>query len=229
MKKIVIFFAVLSGLLLTASCYVRIDESKIIEKGYDGTRSMRTDSLPAFKGIQLNGSMDVLYHPTKGAPRAEVWAPDPMLPRMKCEVDDAGILQIYLEDTGFSVFQGELFVEVYGGELESAHVKGSGDMEIECLTGDLLQASVAGSGDLRVMKLSGNRVDASLAGSGDMSLFGIACQDLSVRVAGSGDVTVKGKAAKASLAVSGSGDIHAGQLSCENVSQSVSGSGDIER
>jgi hypothetical protein len=176
----------------------------------DGSGRIATETreLPAFQGVALAGSMDLVVRqgPTQAV---EVQADDNLLPYLETEVSGSGPdarLQVRWK-RGASIYNGRTVrVNVTVPVLTSLAASGSGDLLVEAFETPSLSIRISGSSDARLRQLTTG--------------------DLQVSISGSGDVVGAGKATRLKIGVSGSGDVQLRDLKAEDVSISIAGSGD---
>lgn len=165
----------------------------------------KTVAVPAFHGIELEGSVDVVIR--KGAvQQVEVEGQKEVVDLLTTGVDD-GIWNIeasncFSTDRPFTVF-------ITIPEVDHIAVAGSGDVKAD---------SVFGAGETLLR----------IAGSGNIHASGLNEKRLIVHIQGSGDVEISGTAANFDAQVQGSGNIVASPLSAAEAEVVIQGSGDAE-
>lgn len=165
----------------------------------------KTIAVPAFHGIELEGSMDVVIR--KGAvQQVELEGQKEVVDLITAKVDD-GVWHIeaskcFATDRPFTVF-------ITIPEVDHLAIAGSGDVQADSVFG-------AGETLLRV------------AGSGGMRASGLNEKRLIVHIQGSGDVELGGTTTNFDAQVQGSGNIMAGSLSVAQAEVVIQGSGNAE-
>ena len=161
--------------------------------------------VPAFHGIELEGSVDVVVR--KGAvQQVELEGQKEVVDLITAEVDDGvwhiGSSKCYSTDRPFAVF-------ITIPEVDHIAVAGSGDVQAD---------SVFGAGETLLR----------IAGSGGIRASGLSEKRLIVHIDGSGDVEVGGTTTNFDAQVQGSGNIVGGALSAAEAEVVIQGSGDAE-
>ncbi len=192
-----------------------------------GRMATETRSLPAFQGVALSGSMDLVVR-QGGTQVVEVQVDDNLLPYLETEVTGSGAdarLQVRWK-RGMSIYNSSTArVSVTVPRLTSLSASGSGDMTVEPFETPALAIRVSGSSDTRLQKLTTADLQISISGSGDVDGAGSATR-LKIDVAGSGDVKLremKSDEVKISIAGSGDASVHAEK----SLEVRIAGSGDV--
>jgi hypothetical protein len=178
-------------------------------------------AVPAFHGIHVEGSMDVVVTPANGQ-QVQVEAQENLVDLVTTEVRN-GIWTISVRE-GYRTSQ-PFVVHISAPLLDEVSSMGSGDVKgLGPFTAERVRLSVQGSGDLD-MAFTATAVDVVVQGSGDVALAGT-CSELSATVQGSGDIDAKDlKAEHARATSSGSGDITV--FATKRLKAVVAGSGDV--
>lgn len=181
----------------------------------------RTLNVPAFHGIDVQGSIDVVLTqaPTLSV---EVEAQANLVDLVTMEVSK-GTWTI-TTSKGYSTDK-PFIVHISSPLIDQVEVHGSGDVKSEStFTTDNVRLGIEGSGDI-VLGFSAKTVTADIQGSGDIKLSG-AAQTLTASVEGSGDINAKNMTVEtATVSTAGSGDITVNATG--SLSASIEGSGDI--
>jgi len=178
-------------------------------------------SVPAFRGIELQASVDLEFR--VGSPqRVEIVADDNILPFITTTVSD-GSLRIGTGKQSFST-RTPLRAVVVAPDLGALAIRGSGDAVIDGIANRSFAVSIEGSGDVRVTGKSAS-VAVSIKGSGDVTAKHLIGDSVAVAVSGSGDVCVHAtQSVTATVNGSGAITIHGKPKS---VHRKVNGSGEI--
>lgn len=192
-----------------------------------GRTATEVRTLPAFQGVALSGSMDLLVR--QGATQVvELQVDDKLLPFLETEVVGNGAnARLHLRwKRGLSIHNLHTArVNVTVPQLTSLSASGSGDMTLEPFETPALTIRISGSSDARLQKLRTADLQISISGSGDVVGAGSATR-LRVDVAGSGDVNLRELPAdEVSVSIAGSGDasVHANKA----LQVRIAGSGDV--
>jgi Putative auto-transporter adhesin, head GIN domain len=192
-----------------------------------GRVATETRTLPAFQGVALSGSMDLIVR-QGGTQAVQVQADDNLMPYLETEVTGSGAdakLQVRWK-RGVSIYNSSATrISVTVPKLTSLAASGSGDMTVEPFETPSLVVSVSGSSDTRLQKLVTAELQISISGSGDVDGAGSATR-LRIDVAGSGDVKLrdmKSDDVKISIAGSGDASVHADK----SLEVRIAGSGDV--
>jgi hypothetical protein len=192
-----------------------------------GTLATESRNLPAFQGVALAGSIDLVVR--QGATQAvQVEADDNLLPYLETEVSgsdaDARLQVRWKRGTSISS-RSQARVSVTVPLLTSLAASGSGDMVVEAFETPSLAIRIAGSSDARLRQLTTGELQVTISGSGDVAGAGTA-RKVRVSVSGSGDVQLREmKAEEVSIGIAGSGDVsvHADK----SLDVRIAGSGDV--
>jgi len=167
-----------------------------------GEPTTQERELESFKGITIQGSMDVVIQqgPTQSV---KVVAQENLLPLITTTVADnrltIGSKECYTTNKGVRFY-------VTVPDIQALRIEGSGSfMGERTITGESLVLEISGSGDIRLDVGVGN---------------------LRTAIDGSGDVQLKGRAASHAIEINGSGDINGVDLATERCSVEINGSGD---
>ncbi|MFM7507488.1 MAG: head GIN domain-containing protein [Rubrivivax sp.] len=184
-------------------------------------------NLPAFQGVALSGSMDLVVR--QAATQAvEVQADDNLLPLLETEVTGSGAdarLQVRWKRGASIHYSGKARVIVAVPVITSLAASGSGNLLVEPFETPRLAIGIAGSSDVRLRQLATAELQVSISGSGDVVGDGRATT-LKIAIAGSGDVQLRDlKADDVTIDIAGSGDasVHADK----SLRARIAGSGDV--
>jgi hypothetical protein len=192
-----------------------------------GNPATEQRTLPAFEGVALSGSMDLLVR-QGSTQRVEVQVDDNLLPYLETEVVGSGAdarLQVRWKRGTSIRTSASARVSVTVPRLSSLAASGSGDMTVEPFETPALSIRVSGSSDTRLQRLTAGELQISISGSGDVEGAGSATR-LKIGVAGSGDVKLREmKSDEVSISIAGSGDasVHADK----SLDVRIAGSGDV--
>jgi len=208
---------------LLAGCLIETGSScGFIGIGGSGTLKTESRSVPEFKRIGVNGSIDVTAK--VGTPAAvDVTADDNLVEYITTEVKD-GTLRIGTKPGSYRFSKG-VKVAITTPELEKVSIAGSSDVNVSGLAGPRFAADIAGSGDLHAAGRV-DKLDASIAGSGDLALVELESRDAKVHIAGSGDAHVHATETL-EVKIAGSGDVtYRGD---PKITRSIAGSGSVSK
>ncbi len=192
-----------------------------------GTVAAEQRTLPAFEGVALAGSMDLVVR-QGSTQRVEVEVDDNLLPYLETEVTGSGAdARLHVRwKRGTTIRNArQARVSVTVPRLNTLAASGSGDMTVEPFETPSLAIRVSGSSDTRLQRLTTAELQISISGSGDVEGAGAATR-LKIGVAGSGDVKLRDmKSDEVSISIPGSGDasVHADKL----LDVRIAGSGDV--
>ncbi|HZD87306.1 MAG TPA: head GIN domain-containing protein [Gaiellaceae bacterium] len=186
-----------------------------------GVAASQVRHLPAFDGVELAGSNDVLVR-IGGRQSVVVRADDNLLARVTTEVRGRSL--VIGNTRGSFTAKSPMSVEVTVPALAALTLAGSGNITVDGVDTQSLTVSLPGSGTLSG---SGNarRLEVTVGGSGTVQFTELVARNVRAVVSGSGSIFVT---ATASLdaSVTGTGSIlYAG--SPRNVTKSVTGTGAI--
>lgn len=181
----------------------------VLAEKVSGSGTLVTDkrALPAFRAIELNGSMDLVVR--QGAQEVLVTADHNLLELLETVVEDR-------RGTPTLVLRWKRSLSLYTRN----------PLGVAVTVPTLAGLAVRGSGDVRVAAFETPALNVSLSGSGDVRLESLSATDLVVAVSGSGDVAGAGRSARLTVSIAGSGDVRLADLKAENVKVSIAGSGD---
>jgi hypothetical protein len=182
--------------------------------------SLRT--VPAFRGIELEGSIDLEFR-TGPTQRVEIVADDNLLPYVTTTVKD-GSLKIGTASRSISTRTGMKAV-IVAPDLGALAIRGSGDAKVAGIAGKSFAVSVKGSGDVEVAGRA-DAVAVKLWGSGDVDVKNLVARSAAVELEGSGDVEVHATQVVA-INLDGSGEVDV-YGKPRSVVRKVNGSGSIE-
>lgn len=177
-----------------------------------------------FTKIMNFTSSDIEYIP--GSPRVEIIGSKEERDNIMLVSSD-NTLKIY---SNYDSFDDESTkIKVYGNNVESINLYGSGDAKIGDLTGRKLSLIVFGSGDIDVRSVKATILTLGVYGSGDMIVGRAeASTSAKVSVGGSGDIEVrKMNSGSVEANVMGSGDLDINLVKAKSLRAVVMGSGDI--
>jgi hypothetical protein len=192
-----------------------------------GTPATEQRTLPAFEGVTLAGSMDLVVR-QGDTQRVEVEVDDNLLPYLETEVSGSGAdARLHVRwKRGTSIRNArQARVSVTVPRLTSLAASGSGDMTVEPFETPALNIRISGSSDTRLQRLTTADLQISISGSGDVLGAGTATR-VKIGVAGSGDVKLaEMKAGEVAVSIAGSGDasVHADK----SLEVRIAGSGDV--
>lgn len=235
--------------LLASSCMIRINSNafpKVKIKG-SSVYTTKTVDIGNFNALNIYGHIDVKYE--SGDNRVEIYGPENIVDYIKV-VENNGTLNLSICDTVYCYGYNSLEIKVFGSNLNSVSLYGSGDLSCNDIdsgsekfkvmisgSGDIrlsgvkagdFDARISGSGDIGVKKLICNSLHTATAGSGDIRIERIRATYTEVSIVGSGDVRLSGSSDTAKYKIAGSGDIDASAFDVSKVSTSVAGSGSIK-
>ena len=222
------YISLLLALLLTSSVCATAANTKVVASGKIVSKEIK--GIAGFKEIQTNSSVSVIYHNAADT-RIVVNASDNVIPYIEV-VKKGSRLEVGLKK-GVNVrvknSRADLKVNVYGPEVSSFTVKGSGDIRIATdLKADRLALGVSGSGDIDAYNLSAGEVALGVTGSGDIEVRNVSGKKIALGVTGSGDIECKAVSGDVvALGVTGSGDVKVSSVATDELACGVSGSGDI--
>lgn len=204
MKRYLVFFALLSGLLVFSCTDDKCTCPQVSIEG-SGTTNTVTRTLPTFSSLALNAAGDVNI--TLGSTQSvSITVDDNVLEYVTTTVN-GGTLEIGV-DPIVRLSNYSLTVNITMTDLEAVVLNGSGTIagqyQFEL---DVLSLVLSGSGTITV------NVDTDV---------------LSSVLSGSGSINLSGTGTVHSTVVSGSGAVHAFDLASENCAAVLSGSGIIE-
>jgi Putative auto-transporter adhesin, head GIN domain len=188
----------------------------------EGNVQQKTLVVPAFHGISVEGSMDVVL--TQGATQSVVIEAQPNIAALVTTNLRGGVWIIETEK-GYSTDK-DFVVRITVPVIDVVEINGSGDVTCEGeFNVETMKLDIAGSGNISLM-FKAKKTRAEIAGSGDLKLSG-STNELTVSVAGSGDVNARGlRAGRAEVDVMGSGDVTL--YASESLDASIAGSGDVQ-
>jgi hypothetical protein len=211
--------ATLSVLLVVASLFASAQGWKQVDGKGEVVRKALT--VPAFHGIEVEGSMDVVITPAS-VQSVEVEGQENLVALVTTEVRNG--VWVIGTSSGYGTNK-PFVVHLRVPVIDVVEVNGSGDVKADgAFTAGAVQLAVNGSGDLDLAFTASN-VDVRVQGSGDVKVSG-SCTELRAAVVGSGDINARDlKAESVQASVSGSGDIvvHA----TKRLNAAISGSGDV--
>jgi len=169
-----------------------------------GSPATQTREVGPFKGITIEGSMEVVVR--QGTEQnVRIVAQENLLPLLTTTIAGdrlvIGSKECYVTQHGVKVF-------ITAPDLNGFRIDGSG--------------SFTSDGTIRSESLA-LRID----GSGDMTLD-LDVSALTTRIDGSGDVVLRGKAVGNVVQINGSGDVEADSLATERCTIEINGSGDCD-
>ena len=187
----------------------------------EGDVQKKTLTVPAFHGIAMEGSMDVVL--TQGPAQSVVVEAQANIAALVTTEVRNGIWIITTEKN-YSTDK-DFVVRITAPVIDVVKLDGSGDVTSSgTFTAEVMKLGIAGSGNI-TLAFNAERTEADIDGSGDMKLSGTTAT-LSVDLAGSGDVNAKGlRADKADVDIMGSGDVTL--FASESLDASIAGSGDV--
>lgn len=201
------------------------------EKRVVGSKNLITKEVKVkeFEHLQVKGSCDVIFTPTSGKQKLEIYGSDNLIDLMEVEVKGDELVVAYKKGYSISLEKGaKLEVRIWAPIVKSATLNGSGDLAFKnSIETDHLELRLNGSGDLDTDKVKCSDLKLSLNGSGDIEIPHVVANTVIASVNGSGDIELKGQCTESRLSVNGSGDLDAVSLKADRVDASVSGSGDI--
>jgi hypothetical protein len=187
------------GLLLHYGAFDRSSSSTLRGSGVASTQTRR---LPAFEGVELAGSNDVVVH--RGAKQSVVvYADSNLLSKVTTRVE--GRTLVIGNTPGSFETKSPMRVEVTTPSVTALSLSGSGVVFADGIEAAALTARLDGSGVLRASGSAG-RLDVALAGSGDAQLQQVVAKDVHAVVSGSGRILVTATGSLEGL-VPGSGAI----------------------
>jgi hypothetical protein len=147
-----------------------------------------------------------------------------LLPLLKTEVNDNGVLRIYFD--GSVNMQQEPKIEVTAPAFDALTLAGSGEIRVlNAVQADKLTVTLAGSGDVVVPSVQLSTLEGQITGSGSLQ-FGGTAQHFEAEILGSGDVLAQNlRVQTLDASIAGSGSVHCAVA--ERITGSIAGSGDI--
>ena len=192
MKNALILF---SFCAILASCNCVDGEGPVNSKSY---------SLEDIRGINVNGSMDVVLN--QGSPQSvKMTAQQNILEMIEITVND-GIA--YVESQKCYDTNKENVLEITIPRLEELSLQGSGDIE--------------GNGKFMVTEL-----EIELNGAGNIQMDVDAAM-VSADLSGAGNIVLSGESKELLVDLNGAGDVDASRLECEVAEADLNGAGDID-
>jgi hypothetical protein len=179
-------------------------------------------AVPAFRGIELEGSIDLEFRagPTR---RVEIVADDNLLPYVTTTVKD-GSLKIGTASRPMSTRTGMKAV-IVAPDLAALAIRGSGDAKVTGIASKSFALSVRGSGDVEIAGRT-DAVAVKVSGSGDVDVKDLVARSAAVDVEGSGDVEVHATQVVA-INIDGSGEVDV-YGKPKSVVRKINGAGTIE-
>jgi hypothetical protein len=184
-----------------------------------GIKASETRDVPAFTGLELHGSANVII--TVGKEQSvTVEVDDNLMEIITTEVKDNEL--VIGSEESYSTRIG-VNVTIQVPELKSVAVSGSGNATLKEANGQSLDVRVEGSGNAMA---SGDveNLTVSTSGSGNAKLSELTAKNVSARVSGSGNVRVHATETLEAT-VNGSGDVR--YIGSPQVTKKVSGSGSV--
>lgn len=196
----------------------------------------KTIGITDIESITTSSSVDVVYHPTAGAPYAEIYAPDNVVAYIQVEQEgrqlNVGIK--HPDGKGVSI-QGKCRYEVrvYAPEVTYFTSRSSGSILIQeaIQTEKPIQLWAKSSGDIKASSISCGTAELSSQSSGDILVESLRCTGGQLKASSSGDCNIHSLNSLGDMAVStgSSGDCKVDQMDCEgDLSISSSSSGDCK-
>ncbi len=183
-----------------------------------------TRSLEGFSEIELNGLLSADFRQIKSSEvnKVVVKAQENLIPLIKSTVED-GLLVLEISESIHT--ERDIEVEIYGVNLRSITMNGSGDFKNDSrLKIDKLYLENNGSGNLN-LNTNSQDVQVELNGSGDVNLEGNT-DYLECELNGSGDINgAECRAFQSEVLLNGSGDISV--FVKETLDVEINGSGDV--
>jgi len=187
----------------------------------EGEVQRRSIEIPAFRGIAVEGSIDVRL--TKAdIQEVTVEGQVNLIDKLNTEVRD-GLWHIGIDDCYRT--NKPFVVHITVPTVDRVIVQGSGEVQgNDPFNVEDLVVEVQGSGKVN-LNVNAGKVTAVVQGSGDIDLNG-SCTTVNGTVQGSGDLDLRElQATDAIMTVAGSGDVHVHATG--NLKATVQGSGDV--
>lgn len=180
-------------------------------------------SVSDFHAVNSSISADVTVR-TGEQPGVMVYAQQNLLPLLKTEVNNEGVLRIYFD--GSVSYDGDVRIEVTTRSIDALMLSGSGEIKmLTRLLAENANLKLSGSGDIIVPDAQVNTADVEISGSGSIRMGGSA-QTLRAGINGSGDILAENLRTETLDAdVTGSGSVHADVV--RSITGRIAGSGDV--
>ncbi|MCI5579972.1 MAG: DUF2807 domain-containing protein [Phocaeicola plebeius] len=193
-------------------------------------------SLTDIEAITTSSSVDVVYHPSAGAPYAEIYAPDNVVPYIQVEQKGHQLnVGIQHPDGNRLSIEGKCRYEVrvYAPEVTSFTSGSSGDILIQenIQTEKPIRLSANSSGNIKASSITCGLADLCSQSSGDILVENLRCTSGEFKSSSSGDCYIHSLNSLGNVSVStgSSGDCKVDEMACEgNLSISSSSSGDCK-
>ncbi len=184
-----------------------------------GTKASETRTTPAFTGVHVHGSKDVVIL-VGGEQTVTVETDDNLLEIVTTEV--VGDTLVIRSTESHSTRLG-VKVKIGVPTLAAVTVSGSGEVHAQGVKATTFKAKVNGSGAV-VATGSADRLDIVVSGSGNVDLSELSAQNVEASVDGSGDIQVH-CTGKLKAEVTGSGKIE--YRGSPNVEHEIYGTGHV--